>query len=78
MFKQYNLTTHQFSRLSYLINIELGVRPKEDYEEVDAILNVLNGYSDLYEFAVNHMLEISEFYLLNKKFWEEWRSLVGF
>ena len=61
-----------------MMNIEFGMRPLTSHEEYDAIINALESYEDLDDFALAHIEKIKVFYILNKKFWKDWKKYVGF
>lgn len=62
----------QFERLKTILYIELEVRPESGEMEKVIIKNTLGGHLDLNKFILDHMQKNDGFYVLNKKFWDEW------
>jgi hypothetical protein len=57
LFKKLSLSLRHFDNLSYIINIEMGIKPKNLEDEKDAIINALNGKTDLTKYIVDNMVE---------------------
>lgn len=62
----------QFERLKTILYIELEVRPESGVMEKTIIMSTLGGNLDLNKFIVENMQKNDGFYVLNKKFWDEW------
>ena len=59
-----------------MLNVEFGLPPKTPDDECNVIYNLFDGLKpDVY--MKKNMVEDAEFFLLNKKFWEDWRSYSG-
>lgn len=64
----------QFERLKTILYIELEVRPEFGAMERSIIKSTLGGHLDLNKFIIENMQKNDGFYVLNKKFWDEWCS----
>ena len=49
-----------------------GLIPQDDDEEREAILAGLNQNRNLTSFIYDNLPEETEFYVLEKKFWDQW------
>lgn len=77
LFKQLQIQLGSgFGKLKYILNVEFGVTPESPLQECDVINNLLDNQK-LDVFMRKNMVEGMAFYLLNKSFWEEWRSYSG-
>ena len=55
-----------------------AVIPPNDDEERGAILAALNQNRQLTSFIYDHLPEESEFYVMEKKFWDQWCASMSF
>ena len=66
----------QFSKLRTILHIELGVRPETGLEEREVIYNVLDETLNLNRYCTMQMKKGDGFYLVNKKFFDNWTSYI--
>ena len=62
----------------YMMIAMTGLIPKDDEEEREAILSALNHNRQLTSFIYDHLPEESEFYVIEKKFWDQWCTSMSF
>jgi hypothetical protein len=74
LFKAHLNYKPQFERLRTILYIELEVRPESGSLEREIIKNTLGGDLDLNKFILNNMEKGDGFYILNKRFWDEWQT----
>ena len=55
-----------------------AVTPQNDDEEREAILAALNQNKNLTSYIYDHLPEESEFYVIEKKFWDQWGASMSF
>lgn len=65
------------NKFRYVIFLNIGIKPKTPEEEKFAVLSLLNNELDLDQFLQDNLLEGKEFFLINKKFWNQWTQYVG-
>lgn len=56
----------------------LAVSPFDEIEEKEAILAALNQNRDLEAYIYDNIAEETEFYILEKSFWDKWCNSVSF
>jgi hypothetical protein len=71
-FVKYLDHTSQFNKLRYILYIELGLRPGYSSLEYEVINNTLDWTFDLNEYATKHMRKGDTFYIMSKKFYDDW------
>jgi len=54
-FKKFDFSIHLFTKVKYLINIELGVRPDDPEVEKLAIINAFESYNSISVTLISHL-----------------------
>jgi hypothetical protein len=55
-----------------------AVTPQNDEEERESILAALNQNKNLTSYIYDHLPEETEFYVIEKKFWDQWCASMSF
>lgn len=66
----------QFDKIRTILYIELAVRPESGMQEREIIKTTMDGSIDLNKYAVTHMQKNNCFYLMNKRFWDQWQQFT--
>ena len=60
-----------------MITAMVALTPKNDKEEKLAILSALHGSKHLENYIYEHLPEEKEFFVLEKKFWDDWCHAIN-
>ncbi len=72
LYSDYLDHSYQFQKIRTILHVEMKLRPESGRAERQVIENVLDGNMNVHDYIKINMSAGKIFYIINKKFWDQW------